>query len=244
MGSFRSNYESVRSLWTSNSFPLYRATMSLDRFKAITQFIRFDNGDTRAFRWATDKAAAISENFNLVNANLKKYHVPSDCLTVDEQLFPYRGRTRFTQYIPSKPAKYGNKMWWLCDAKSFYPLNGQIYTGKIDNQRDVNQGARVVKQLVEPYKSTGRNITTDNFFTSLELAEDLVQWNLSIVGTLKKKQKVRPPRIQSVERAACIVVDVWFPEKRNDIFLCAEKGQIGFNVINQTSFGCCRRRAT
>lgn len=90
--------------------------MSLNRFKAITRFIRFDNNATREFRLTNDKAAAISEAFEMVNVNLAKLYVPSDCLTVDEQLFPYRGRTRFTQYIPSKPAKYGIKLWWLCDA--------------------------------------------------------------------------------------------------------------------------------
>lgn len=196
MGSFRSNFERVGDLWNTNSFPLYRATMSLNRFKAITRFIRFDNSDTRDFRLTTDKAAAISEIFEMVNANLMKYYVPSDCLTVDEQLFPYRGRTRFTQYIPSKPAKYGIKLWWLCDAKSYYPLKGQIYTGKINGQRDVKQGERIVKQLVEPYKNTGRNVTTDNFFTTLELAEHLVNWKFSIVGTLKKKRKCVPQQFK------------------------------------------------
>lgn len=210
MGSFRSNYERVPDLWNSNSFPLYRATMSLNRFKAITRFLRFDDRETRANRLITDKATAITEIFELVNENLIKYYVPSDCLTVDEQLFPYRGRTRFTQYIPSKPAKYGIKLWRLCDAKSFYPLKGQIYTGKINNQRDVNQGARVVKRLVEPYKNTGRNITTDNFFTSLELAEELVQWKLSIVGTLKKNKKCVPNEFKASKKRAILSSEFGF----------------------------------
>lgn len=47
-------------------------------------------------------------------------------LTIDEQLNPYRGSTGFIQCIPSKSAKYGNKIWWLCDAEKSNQLNGII----------------------------------------------------------------------------------------------------------------------
>ncbi len=40
-------------------------------------------------------------------------------LTVDKQLFPYRGRARFTQNILSNPAKYGIKVWWVCVAEIY-----------------------------------------------------------------------------------------------------------------------------
>lgn len=46
----------------------------------------------------------------MLNANLSKYYKPTEHLTIDEQLIvqvPYRSRTKFTEYISSKPAKYG-----------------------------------------------------------------------------------------------------------------------------------------
>lgn len=39
------------------------------------------------------------------------------------------GRCSFVMYIPSKPAKYGIKIWWVNDFRSYYPYQGQIYTG-------------------------------------------------------------------------------------------------------------------
>lgn len=70
------------------------------------------------------------------------------CYRVDEQLYPYRGRTRFTQYIPSKPAKYGIKVWWVCDSHTSYPLQDQGYTGLAPSgEVDRNQGERVVREL-------------------------------------------------------------------------------------------------
>ncbi|KRX28240.1 hypothetical protein T07_10034 [Trichinella nelsoni] len=51
-------------------------------------------------------------------------------ITVDEQLTPFRCRCPFRQYMLKKPAKYGINVWILCDAKTSYAWNMQIYPGK------------------------------------------------------------------------------------------------------------------
>lgn len=57
-------------------------------------------------------------------------HRPELNIPVDEYLVGFRGRCPFKQYIPSKPAKYGIKIWAACDAKTSYCFNMQVYTGK------------------------------------------------------------------------------------------------------------------
>ena len=123
----------------------------------------------------------------MLNANLAAIYKPTENLTIDEQLFPLRGRTKFTQYMPSKPAKCGIKVWWICDAANGFPLKGSIYTGKKGNTRDINQEEKVVKQLAIGSKGSGRTISMDRFFTTLHLAKRLFIWNLTIVGILKKQ---------------------------------------------------------
>lgn len=55
----------------------------------------------------------------------------------------------------------------VCDEASACPLQGQHYTGKSLNiPRKVNVGERTVFEMVCPYKGSGRNVTTDNFFTT------------------------------------------------------------------------------
>lgn len=45
-----------------------------------------------------------------------------------------------------------------------------------------NHGRRVVLDLVAPYFGTHRGITGDNFFTSLDLVEELLRRGLTYIG--------------------------------------------------------------
>ena len=128
--------------------------------------------------------------------NLKKYYIPGTDLTVDEQLVPFRGKCPFRQYMASKPAKYGIKVWWNCDADTSYPLKGEIYLGRQPGQlQQVGLGSTVVKNTTGPWLGTGRNIVCDNFFTNIPLAEELLHRQTTIVGTLRKNKREIPPEL-------------------------------------------------
>jgi hypothetical protein len=60
------------------------------------------------------------------------------------------------------------------DVKSKYILNGFPYLGKDELRSTIPLGEFVVLKLAKPYLHQGRTITTDNFFTSIPLAENLV----------------------------------------------------------------------
>ncbi|KRZ81757.1 PiggyBac transposable element-derived protein 4 [Trichinella sp. T8] len=112
-------------------------------------------------------------------------------ITVDEQLTPFICRCPFHQYMMKQPAKYGIKVWTVCDAKNSHAWNMQIYPGKrASGIREKNQGMRVLLYLTAGLK--GNNITCDNFFTSQELAMQLLKKKLTILGTIKKSQPELP----------------------------------------------------
>jgi hypothetical protein len=71
--------------------------------------------------------------------------------------------------VPAKPAKYNIKTWLWCDAETRYVYNADLYLGKEtpDTPGAQNLGRQVVLSLTESLNCQGRNITTDNFFTSL-----------------------------------------------------------------------------
>ncbi len=54
-------------------------------------------------------------------------------------------------------------------------------------------GESVVLKLAEPFLGKGRNITTDNFFTSLKLATALQAKKTSLVGTQGRTIASCPP---------------------------------------------------
>ena len=118
------------------------------RFIALTRFMRFDNKKTGTARRAADKLAPIRNLFSEINTLLLRYYTPSEYLIVGEQLVPFRGRCPFRQCIPNKPDKYGMKIFWICDAKSFYPLKAKPYLGKEGNVPQQNLGRKVVLELI------------------------------------------------------------------------------------------------
>jgi hypothetical protein len=107
-----------------------------------------------------------------------------------EQLLEYRGRCRFIQYIPSKPCQYGIKIFWICgicDASNSYAIDGLIYCGRqLEEGIKKRLESHIVKTLSKSIRKSGRNITMDNFFTSIELAEEMLYLSTVIVGTLGK----------------------------------------------------------
>lgn len=170
--------------------------MSEMRFKELLRFCRFDNGVTRAERQMHDKLAAIRDLWEMFRATLCKAYKPGDDLTVDEQLVASRGRCNFRQYIPTKPGKYGIKIFWVCDSKTAYPLNAEVYVGRqpgaAANANNVND---LVCRLVKPWINTGRNVTMDNYFTSEHLARDLLALKTTIVGTVRKNRTFIPQQL-------------------------------------------------
>lgn len=185
-------------LWsTDGTAPEYfAATMSERRFHSLVQAIRFDDIDSRAERTQKDNLAPVRYVLDeFVQACLRHYSVGS-YITVDEMLEGFRGRCKFRQYIANKPAKYGIKMYAVVDSRMFYTHNIEIYAGKQPTgpYQAKNDAHSVVTRLLRYCSVTGRNVTTDNYFTSVPLANDLVDnHRLTLVGTLRKNKREVPP---------------------------------------------------
>ena len=190
-GVMRARKESIKELWTSNTKyrrPIFVATMSRNRFEQLQRFIRFDDFNTRAVRRATDRLAPIRDIMNMFVDACKRAVLPGPYLTIDEQLVGFRGRCPFRVYMKDKPDKYGIKLWCMCDAVTNYPVNIQVYLGKENNIPEKNQGARVIRNMVENLQGGGYGIYADNFFTNLSVAEELLQRNITYVGTIRQNK--------------------------------------------------------
>lgn len=188
--------EPLCSFWNSTYGPsIFRETISRTKYFLILKLLRFDSKDTRESRKANDKFAPIRDVWNTVMDNCQKCFFPFGSVTIDEQLFSCKSRCSFIQYMPQKPGKFGLKFWLICDTKTSYVLRAEPYTGS-DEQRELPLGEHVVMKLMQPYFQTGLNVTTDNFFTSLRVAQSLLQKDITIVGTLRSNRREIPVEMQ------------------------------------------------
>lgn len=221
----------TRELFFSKySNPMYRATMSESRFQDLTRVLRFDDKRTRADRLKTDHMAAFRHVWDLFIKNCRRSLIPSENLTIDEQLVGFRGRCKFTQYMPNKPAKYGIKIFWLCDADSAYALDGLVYLGRQPGEPvATNLSANIVKTLAQTVQGSGRNITMDNYFTSRSVGLDLLRIKITVVGTMKHNRREIPQVIKDVSdrdvhsSRFCFTEDAtlvsYVPKKKKNVIL-------------------------
>lgn len=196
-GVLKGRNEPLSSFWSDNyGRKIFGQTMSRKKYKDILRYIRFDDRLTRSRRKLDDKFAPIRELWQKVMDNAQKCFYPYDHVTIDEQLFPCRARCAFIQYMPNKPSKFGIKFWLLCDSKTSYILQAYPYVGKEDNRAGLGLGEHVVCTLMEPYRKSGLNVTTDNFFTSLRIAKRLLKDDITMVGTLRQNRCEVPSELK------------------------------------------------
>jgi len=196
IGIKKSHHANVKEIFASDGtgIEIARAVMSYKRFLFITRCLRFDDKTTRVERRKVDKLAAIRDFFQAFVNNCKSSFNLGEYTTIDEMLHPFRGRCSFIQYIPSKPAKYGLKMFALCDAKTFYTSSLEIYCGKQPDGPFAcsNTPTDIVKRLVSLIENSNRNLTIDNWYTSVPLADYLLTKKITVLGTIKKNKAEIP----------------------------------------------------
>ncbi|XP_044023761.1 piggyBac transposable element-derived protein 3-like [Siniperca chuatsi] len=199
-GVHKSRNESTCSLWNDyTGRAIFRATMSHGTFSLINSTVRFEDKRTRSASRKQDRLAAFRTIWEKWSHRLPLLFNTGKDVCVDEQLVPFRGRCGFRQYIPSKPAKYGIKIWVTCDVATSYAWKMQIYTGKsAGSAPEVNQGKRVVLDMTEGLK--GRTVTCDNFFTTYALAEELLKRKIALVGTIRKNKPELPQQLLDIRQ--------------------------------------------
>ncbi|GFX61711.1 piggyBac transposable element-derived protein 4 [Trichonephila clavipes] len=130
--------------------------------------------------------------------------------------------------MAGKPDKFGIKFQIAADVDSKYVLNGFPYLG-YDEERPENLSLSeyVVLYLIESFENKGRNITADNFFTTLNLSQMLKIKNTSLTGTMKRNRKKVSAFVKKVKMP---LYDALLLE-HDDIALKVNRGKNSKNVL-------------
>ena len=90
----------------------------------------------------------------------------------DEQIIPYKGKSHLKQYNPSKPHKWGYKVYVLCVSQGI-AYNFEMHVGKIQpvsGMPDLGASSNIVLHLASIAPSNQNfKLYHDNWFTSTGL---------------------------------------------------------------------------
>ncbi|KRY54260.1 PiggyBac transposable element-derived protein 4 [Trichinella britovi] len=91
-----------------------------------------------------------------------------------------------------RAAKYGVKIYWICEANNGYALKGFLYTGRSGEKREIGLTSTIVAQLALPFVQSNRNVFMDRYFTSYSIVQHLLELGLTAVGTVSANRRDVP----------------------------------------------------
>lgn len=180
---------SYRDYWSSN--PQLRdsyisSIMPVKRFSFLLATFHLNDNSLEPKKGEPDydKLYKLRPFLNILSENYKKFYNPSKEQSIDESMIKYKGRSTIKQYIPMKPIKRGYKVWVRADKFGFV-CDFQIYTGKINGNKEKSLGERVVIDLSRELVNSYYHIYFDNYFTSVNLMMTLKKNGILACGCVR-----------------------------------------------------------
>ena len=128
----------------------------------------------------------------MVNERCFQVFSPGKYVSIDESLVLFKGRLSFQQYIKSKRARFGIKLYQLCTSNGIF-LDFIVYHGNIAPQLiEMEEGALITGRkpatFMERSFGIGHNLYIDNFYISLRLAKYLIENGTNVTGTIRENR--------------------------------------------------------
>ena len=174
--------------------------ISRDRFREISRYLHFVDNSTLQPKGSPgyDRLGKVRPVIDHLSKQFADLYEPHKEVAVDEAMIKFTDRSAVKQYMPMKPIKRGIKVWVLGDSHNGYFHTFQVYTGK-EGSGEKQLGQRVVKDLTQLLKGKNHHVLFDNFFTSEQLLQDLLDDGILACGTARKDRKGFPPALKQVK---------------------------------------------
>ena len=185
--------------WDSTwKLPVVADRFTRDRFTKIKKYLHVADNKANADNKtsSSDRLRKIGPLIDALVQNFQKQYQPSTYLTLDEDMCKFKGRNRMKQYMRAKIIKWGYRIWKLCDAKTAYVLNFDVYTGAEDGKVTKDLASSVAMRLTEDYQGKDRVVIMDNYFSSVPLFLDLLLTSTYACGTIRPRRKYLPESIR------------------------------------------------
>ena len=172
------------------------SVMSQARFLQIWRYFHLADNSSAVPRGQPgfDKIYRVKEFLNFILRNSQRLYRVNRDVSIDETMVPHKGRLSFKQYIKNKAIRWGIKLWVLCEAKTGYVYNFDVYLGKEERNVEHNLTRRVVKQLVTLIENKYHHLYMDNFYCDPYLFME-VEEKILACGTIRANRKGFPKDI-------------------------------------------------
>ena len=112
--------------------PAVADTMTRDEFQRLFSNIHLADNSKMPSKNSSnyDKMYKVNDFLNILKRNFQRNYSLGSCISIDEAMIKFKGRSSIKQYQPMKPTKRGYKVWVLAESSTGYVYNFEIYTGK------------------------------------------------------------------------------------------------------------------
>ena len=200
------NLHMTDKLFSDGSHFAFGAIMWKKHFRFFKGHICFNNVQERTQPWETDRFAAVREIWEILNSNLSKHVAPLEYLSIDETLYPVIQQIAFRQCNFNKPHCFGLLLKSLDDARFPYKYKAVPYVAKPkagDGPYHLKSTIDYVKYLVTEMEAdrtiTGRTISTNCLYTSIESTNWLLDGSIATIGTLQKGRSRIPSDLFDIQ---------------------------------------------
>ena len=171
--------------------PSFRDKMTFNRFREVKSILRFEQYDTIDEETKeNDKAWKIRKVFTYLQKAFQGImSVAGEYLSVDEAMVRCCGRFVLRRLCPKKPIKVGAKFYAVVDHRTKICINISLCDGIINSENSQGYawgaaGRRVI-ELLEFVTTRWHRVYTDNYYTSIALANELLRMGIYLVGTIR-----------------------------------------------------------
>jgi hypothetical protein len=120
----------LKLYWTRNYILhtlIFHATFSLKRFQLLPCYLHFVNDEDTD---NNDHIRKIRPLLEMLSTSFRKTYMPEQNISVDESLMLFKGGLLMKQSILLKRARFGIKIFFVCESNSGYAWDFSIYTGQ------------------------------------------------------------------------------------------------------------------
>ena len=174
--------------WSSSQLyglEIIRSAMPRERFELLLKFWHFSNNNNK--NSYQDRLFKLKPLSDLLKERFSSVYMPGSVISIDETMIPWRGRLVFKQCIPGKAHKYCIKMYKLA-ALNGYTWNYIISTGEQESMVGVGHAQAVITKLLDDLDGCYRTVVADNYFTTISLANYLLDHDTYLIGTLRSNR--------------------------------------------------------